>query len=178
MHRSLLLLGGARSGKSSTGQAIAESVGGPVSIVVTAEIFDDEMAERIEHHRRDRPTGWTTIEAPLDLAAGVAAVPETETLLLDCLTLWISNRVLLDAAPADIEAEAEAVARLLEARPGHSIVISNEVGHGIVPGDAVSRRFRDVHGRVNQIVARRLEATYLVLAGRLLPTLDPATVLR
>ncbi|MEZ5375642.1 MAG: bifunctional adenosylcobinamide kinase/adenosylcobinamide-phosphate guanylyltransferase [Acidimicrobiales bacterium] len=177
MPRSILLIGGARSGKSRTGQSVAESSGEPVTIVVTAEPFDDEMTDRIGRHRADRPATWTTIEAPLDLADGVAAVPDGDTLLLDCLTLWISNRMLNDTPTEDIEAEAERVSALLAARSGRSIVISNEVGLGIVPGDPVSRAFRDVHGRVNQIIADCVEATYLVVAGRLLPTLDPLQVL-
>ncbi len=178
MPRSLLLIGGARSGKSRTGQSVAESIGGPVTMLVTAEAFDDEMTDRIDRHRADRPDSWTTVEAPLDLAAGVAGVSDEETLLLDCLTLWISNRVLQASPAASIEAEAVAVGAYLAARAGRSIVISNEVGHGIVPGDPLTRAFRDVHGRVNQIIASHVEATYLVVAGRLIPTLDPTQVLR
>ncbi len=178
MSRSVLLLGGARSGKSAAGQALAESIDAPVAIVVTGQAFDDEMAERIGRHQADRPSGWVTVEAPHELAAGVESVDGDHTLLLDCLTLWISNQVIADVPVGDIEDEADRVARRLVARTARSIVVSNEVGQGIVPGDPLSRRFRDVHGRVNQIFARHLDTTYLVVAGRLLPTLDPAKELR
>ncbi len=176
MSRSLLLIGGARSGKSTTALAVAAATGGEVAIVVTAQAFDGEMTERIARHRAERPSNWTTVEAPIELLAGVGSVADGHVLLLDCMTLWVSNRILADASHEVIEREAEAIGGLLADRSGTSIVVSNEVGHGIVPGDPVSRSFRDVHGRVNQIIARHVDDTYLVVAGRLLPTLDPAAV--
>lgn len=143
-------------------------------MAVTAEPFDDEMADRIARHQADRPAGWTTIEAPRDLLAAVKRIDATHTLLLDCLTLWISNQMLAGVPPTEIEAQADRIGAVLGNRDGTTIVISNEVGHGIVPGDPLSRTFRDVHGRVNQCIAGHLDQTYLVIAGRLVPTLDPA----
>ncbi len=174
---SVLLVGGARSGKSSAALALAEAAGAPVTIVVTAEAFDDEMADRISRHRAERPAGWTTIEAPCDLLAAVEVVADADTLVLDCLTLWLSNRVLDGADGRELELEADAVACRLAARRGLTVVVSNEVGSGIVPADALSRSFRDTQGRVNQVMAGHLAATMLVVAGRLVPTLAPGRLL-
>lgn len=174
--RSVLLIGGARSGKSALGQRLASSLGAPVTVVVTAEALDAEMGRRIDRHRRDRPEGWATVEAPRDLAPALLGVADDHTLILDCVTLWVSNQVLAGVADADIEAQARVAGDHLADRAGTSIVIGNEVGQGIVPGDPLSRAFRDAHGRVNQIMAAALGETYLVVAGRLVPTLDPATL--
>ncbi len=143
----------------------AESV---VTVVVTAEVGDEEMVNRIARHRHDRPSHWLTVEAPYELAAAVEAVAGDQPLLLDCLTFWIANRVMSEAPDAEIEAEAERLVALLAQRSSPTVVVSNEVGHGIVPGDALSRRFRDVHGRVNRIVADRAGRAHLVVAGRVI----------
>lgn len=163
------LIGGARSGKSWLGQRLIEdAVGtdGMVAAVVTAEAGDDEMADRIDRHQDDRPDHWQTIEAPHSLADAVEAVAVEQAVLLDCLTFWIANRVMADIPDREIEAEAERLAALLAARVGPTVVVTNEVGQGIVPGDPLSRRFRDVHGRVNRIVADQAADAYLVVAGR------------
>ena len=163
------LIGGARSGKSWLGQHMIENaVGrqGRVAAVVTAEAGDDEMADRIARHQDDRPANWQTIEAPHALADAVEAVGADEALLLDCLTFWIANRVMADVPDREVEAEAERLAGLLAGRTAPTVVVTNEVGHGIVPGDPLSRRFRDVHGRVNRIVADQATEAFLVVAGR------------
>jgi adenosylcobinamide kinase/adenosylcobinamide-phosphate guanylyltransferase len=163
------LIGGARSGKSWLGQRMIEDavgVGGSVVVVVTAEAGDDEMADRILRHQDDRPHNWQTIEAPHALADAVEAVGADAALLLDCLTFWIANRVMADVPDLDVEAEAERLAGLLAGRTAPTVVVTNEVGQGIVPGDPLSRRFRDVHGRVNRIVADRATDAFLVIAGR------------
>lgn len=110
-----------------------------------------------------------TIEAPHRLADAVAAVEVDHALLLDCLTFWIANRVMAEAPDAEIEAEAERLAELLASRTQQTVVVTNEVGQGIVPGDPLSRRFRDVHGRVNRIVADQASEAFLVVAGRTIP---------
>lgn len=166
------LIGGARSGKSWLGQRLIEEAVGaddPVAAVVTAEAGDDEMADRIARHQDDRPANWETIEAPHALADAIAAVPGDQALLLDCLTFWIANRVMTDVPGSEVEAEAERLAGLLAARTAPTVVVTNEVGQGIVPGDPLSRRFRDVHGRVNRIVADRATGAFLVVAGRTIP---------
>lgn len=171
-----LLIGGARSGKSSIAQQWAEQTGAPITIIVTGVAFDAEMRARIARHQADRPSHWTTVEAPHDLAVAIEAVPHDHVLVIDCLTLWVSNQLLASVATEQIEADATAVAAVLAARDGRTIVVSNETGQGIVPADALSRTFRDVHGRVNQLFARRCAATWLIIAGRLVRATAPDAV--
>jgi adenosylcobinamide kinase/adenosylcobinamide-phosphate guanylyltransferase len=162
------LVGGARSGKSSLAVRLAAESGRTVVFVATSEARDEEMAARIERHRGERPPEWKTVEAPLDLAGAVAAVEEEVCVVLDCLTLWTSNA--LEAGWSD-EAVAEAaaqVAGLAASRAGPAVVVSNEVGLGVVPDTALGRRYRDVHGHVNAIFAAAAERACLVVAGRAL----------
>ena len=170
--RFTFLIGGARSGKSLLGQRLVEDAVGAeavVTAIVTAEAGDDEMADRIARHQHARPSHWLTVEAPHELAAAVGSIAENQPLLLDCLTFWIANRVMSsDVSDAEIESEAERLARLLAERSAPTVVVSNEVGQGIVPGDPLSRRFRDVHGRVNRIVADHAARAFLVVAGRVI----------
>jgi len=169
--RIALVTGGARAGKSRWAQREALALGGDdVGVVATAEPLDDEMADRIARHRAERPSGWATIEEPLDVAAAVAACAHS-VVVLDCLTVWMSN--LLHQPPSDLAAASdralEAVERLLAAadrRPdGDLIVVTNEVGMGLVPGDALSRAYRDTLGRANARVAARAERVVLLVAG-------------
>ncbi len=156
-----LVLGGARSGKSRHAQALAETCAAPWRFVATAQAFDAEMAERIAHHRADRSAAWATIEAPLALPETIAAV-EDGVLLVDCLTLWTSNLLLADA---DIDAATDALVAALTTSRARIVLVSNEVGWGIVPDNALARRFRDVAGRVNQRVAATADRVDLVVAG-------------
>jgi adenosylcobinamide kinase/adenosylcobinamide-phosphate guanylyltransferase len=162
-----LVLGGARSGKSRHAQSLASAAGGPVSFVATAVSEDPEMAQRIARHRADRPSHWTTIEAPLHLAAAVRAAEGL--VLVDCATIWLSNLLFehraLDrgARETTILTEVETVAAVL--REKESIVVSNEVGEGIVPESPVAREFRDLQGQANQILARAASRVVLVVAG-------------
>lgn len=161
--RSLLVLGGARSGKSRYAQGRAEALGLAKIYVATGEAHDAEMAERIACHRADRGEDWTTIEAPLELAEAIAAnAAPDRVLLVDCLTLWASNLML---AGRDIEAEAAGLVSAIAASHGPLILVSNEVGLGIVPDNALARRFRDVAGRINQQVARTVDEAVFIAAG-------------
>ena len=171
-----VLTGGVRSGKSAAAAAAAASTGAPVVFVATAEPGDDDMAGRIERHRAERPAQWTTLEVPRDLAAAVATVDPDATLIIDCLGLWVTNRMLDDLPPAgdELVEEAAGLARELAARPGQALVVTNEVGSGVVPPTPLGRDFRDVLGLVNQAVVRAANDAYLVVAGRLLPLVDPA----
>jgi adenosylcobinamide kinase/adenosylcobinamide-phosphate guanylyltransferase len=159
---STLVLGGARSGKSRYAEQVAMASPPPWTYVATAESFDDEMATRIADHKGRRSQDWQTIDAPLDLAGALAALPRSATVLVDCLTLWLSNLML---AGRDIDAE---IARLEEAMLAHEaplVLVSNEVGFGIVPENALARRFRDFQGLLNQRVAARADRVVLVVAG-------------
>ncbi len=171
-----VLTGGVRSGKSVAAVAAATATGAPVVFVATAEPGDEDMAARIERHRADRPAGWTTLEAPQDLAAAVASVDPDATLVIDCLGLWVTNRMLEDPSPAAAELveEAAGLAHELSARPGKALVVTNEVGSGVVPATPLGRDFRDLLGLVNQALVRAADHSYLVVAGRLLPLADPA----
>lgn len=169
-----VLLGGARSGKSDLAQRLAAGRRGPVTVLATATAGDAEMAARIERHRADRPTGWRTVEEPLALADAVRALEPHEDLLIDCVTLWVANAVGAGWDDVAVEADAARLAEALSVRPGWSVVVSNEVGWGIVPADAGTRRFRDLHGRVNRALADRADEAVLVVAGRVLPLLPPS----
>jgi adenosylcobinamide kinase / adenosylcobinamide-phosphate guanylyltransferase len=156
-----LVLGGARSGKTGHGLALAEAAGPCRRFIATAEAGDAEMAARIARHQAERGSGWHTLEAPLDLAAALEQIPE-DVALVDCLTLWLSN---LMHAGRDPEAET---LRLIEALSGCDtpiILVSNEVGLGLVPETPLGRRFRDEQGRLNQRVAAAVGAVDFVAAG-------------
>jgi adenosylcobinamide kinase/adenosylcobinamide-phosphate guanylyltransferase len=156
------LIGGARSGKSAHAERLVTRLSSPWTYVATAQAFDAEMEERIAHHRARRAAGWETVDAPHDLAAAVAAVPDGRPLLIDCLTLWLSNRMLADA---DFEVEGAALAEALSRPRGPWFVVSNEVGLGIVPDTPLGRRFRDAQGRLNQRVAAAADEMLLMVAG-------------
>lgn len=159
-----LILGGARSGKTGLALRLAEARSahsgfGPV-LIATAEALDEEMQERIARHRAERGPHWTTVEAPLDLVGALAALPAGQVVLVDCLTLWLSN---LMHAGRDLEAETAALGAALRGRP--VILIANEVGLGIVPDNALARRFRDEAGTLNQRVAARADRVVFMVAG-------------
>ncbi len=158
----VLVLGGARSGKSRHAEALVESWPAPWTYIATAEAFDAEMAARIAEHRARRPTGWETLEAPRDLPGVLAGVPPARPVLVDCLTLWLSNLLL---AERDLEAEGERLAAALAQRAGPVVLVSNEVGWGIVPETPLGRRFRDAQGRLNQRMAAVADRVVLVVAG-------------
>jgi adenosylcobinamide kinase/adenosylcobinamide-phosphate guanylyltransferase len=159
-----VLLGGARSGKSALAVRRAGALGTPVVFVATAEALDDEMSERVARHRAERPAGWSTVEAPVDLGhapAGACAV-------VDCLSLWVANLVLLGHDEDELVKLASEAAELAAVRPGPTIAVSNEVGMGVVPEYELGRRYRDALGRVNAIWVKRATEAFLVVAGRTL----------
>ena len=159
----LLILGGARSGKSRYAQARAEQFDGDLIYVATAEAWDEEMKDRIARHQDDRGPRWTTVEAPLDLAAVIDTESRADRLLLiDCLTLWASNLIF---AEHDVEAETAKLVYALARTRGPVILVSNEVGLGIVPDNALARRFRDVAGIINQTVAAAADEAMFIAAG-------------
>ena len=159
----LLVLGGARSGKSRHAQARAEGLSGELIYVATGQAHDAEMGERIARHRMDRGPRWCTVEEPLDLPGAIArhARPHT-VLLVDCLTLWLSNLML---AGRDTDGAAAQLTQLIGDVPGVLILVANEVGLGIVPDNALTRRFRDAAGWLNQAVATHADEVLFVAAG-------------
>jgi adenosylcobinamide kinase/adenosylcobinamide-phosphate guanylyltransferase len=161
--KSILVLGGARSGKSRLAQRRAEEIGGELIYVATAEPLDDEMVERIARHRADRDGRWRTIECPLALAETIVREQgDGRVLLIDCLTLWLSN---LMHAERDIMAATNALAEALGQARGTIILVANEVGLGLVPDNSLGRRFRDEAGRLNQSIATAASEVLFVAAG-------------
>jgi adenosyl cobinamide kinase/adenosyl cobinamide phosphate guanylyltransferase len=160
----VLLIGGARSGKSELAQRLASEQDAPVVLLATAEADDEEMAARIEEHRRARPASWRTIEEPLRLRETIETVEEEDCLIVDCLTLWTAN--VLDRDAAEVEAEAEAAAGAASGRSGLTIAVTNEVGLGLVPDNVLGRSYRDLLGRVNAIWAAAADHALLLVAGR------------
>lgn len=158
-----LVLGGARSGKSALAERLACSRAGSRIYLATAQAHDDEMDRRIAAHRLARePGNWRTIEEPLHAADHIAAAPEGTAILLDCATLWLSNHLL---AGSDITAETERLLQGFKASASHIVVVSNETGLGIVPENALARRFRDEQGRLNQRIAAEADTVIAVMAG-------------
>jgi adenosylcobinamide kinase / adenosylcobinamide-phosphate guanylyltransferase len=163
-----LLLGGARSGKSRSAVRLAASWDGPVVVVATGEPRDEEMAARIARHRAERPPEWTTVEEPVDLQAAIAGVPAEAAMIVDCLTLWISNLMERRFNDDEVERRVRDAARVAVGRPAPTIAVSNEVGWGIVPMHPVSRRYRDLLGLANQAWAAEADRVLLLVAGRAL----------
>ena len=157
-----LVIGGARSGKSAFAERLVTGSGRPRRYIATAEAWDDEMRIRIAQHRTDRGDGWTTVEVPLDLSAALARVRPDEAVLIDCATLWLTNHHLADH---DSAAEATALLAALAACAAPVVVVSNETGWGIVPDNALARRFRDEQGRLNQRLAAAAALVVTVMAG-------------
>jgi len=160
---SLFVIGGARSGKSRYAQQRAEATGLTPVYIATAQAWDEEMRLRIAQHQADRDMSWTTVEAPLLLAEAIAthSAPD-RVLLVDCLTLWVSNLLL---AEQDIAAVTAGLVEAIARAQGCVMLVSNEVGLGIVPANALARRFRDEAGVVNQRVAACVEEVQFVAAG-------------
>jgi adenosylcobinamide kinase/adenosylcobinamide-phosphate guanylyltransferase len=161
-----LVIGGARSGKSAMAQRLAEQSGRHVTVIVTGQPRDEEMQARILRHQRDRPGDWSTVEAPLDITAAIAAVPAADFLLLDCLTLWVANLLEQDADEEQIHAAARQIVGELQHRD--AAVVTNEVGLGAIPMSELGRRFGDVLGRVNAVFAESAERAVLMVAGKAL----------
>jgi adenosylcobinamide kinase/adenosylcobinamide-phosphate guanylyltransferase len=157
-----LVLGGARSGKSRYAEWLIATYPPPWIYLATAEAGDDEMAERIAAHRARRDAAWQTVEAPHDLAGALEATPAGAAVLVDCLTLWLSNAM---QSQLDIEAETAKLLDALAARTGPTVAVSNEVGLGIVPDNVLARRFRDLQGTLNQKLAAQAQRVIMMVAG-------------
>jgi adenosylcobinamide kinase / adenosylcobinamide-phosphate guanylyltransferase len=160
--RLTLVLGGARSGKSRYAEALVQAHPAPWIYIATAQAFDDEMRERIALHRARRPAGWITRDAPLGLAEAIRDIEPASPVLVDCLTLWLSNVIL---AAHDVPTAMAALEEACEVTPGPLVLISNEVGLGIVPDNELARRFRDHAGLLHQRLAARADRVILMVAG-------------
>lgn len=167
MNRVILILGGARSGKSRFALELGRRLGGTHTYIATAESRDDEMAKRIADHRRQRPADWKTIEEPLGLVEALQAVQEkTDVVIVDCLTLWLSNLLIeMKGDEGSIRDEIERVVTAATRLDGTIIAVSNEVGLGIIPADPISRLFRDLAGMMHQRWTQDSHEVYWMIAG-------------
>jgi adenosylcobinamide kinase/adenosylcobinamide-phosphate guanylyltransferase len=174
MGRLLLVLGGARSGKSAYAQRLAQELGGDdVLFVATAQAWDEDMAQRIARHQQERPAAWRTLETPCQVGQAIALhLHSTAVVLVDCLTLLVSNTLLHCgespdpvAAEATVQEEVGALVQACQTSAATCIVVSNEVGLGLVPDNVLGRLYRDLLGRANQTLAARAEAVYFMVAG-------------
>lgn len=157
-----LVLGGARSGKSAQAEGLVTAHPAPWLYLATAETLDAEMRARVDQHRASRATGWVTLEAPLDLADALLGTPRGQPVLIDCLTLWLTNILL---SGRDIDAETDRLTTALANPHGPWVVVANETGLGIVPDNALARAFRDAAGRLNQRVAAVAGRVLFIVAG-------------
>lgn len=157
-----LILGGAASGKSTFAENICFQQDKPKVYIATAQAFDDEMREKISNHRSQRGPDWLTIEAPLDVVSALSNCTSGQIVLLDCATLWLSNLLLADQ---DIATASDAFLAALVTCPAIVIVVSNEVGNGIVPDNKLARQFRNAQGQLNQLLAAQANLVIQVTAG-------------
>ena len=173
MHgRVILVGGGARSGKSRFALEYAQKLGERRLFVATAQAFDAEMRERIRRHRDERGSDFATIEEPLELARLLGQVHDVDVVVVDCLTLWLSNLLMREDSVEHIDNQVAAVVTALKARRQHVVLVSNEVGLGIVPESAMGRIFRDIAGRTHQRLAAEADEIYFAAMGlvvRLVP---------
>ena len=166
----ILITGGARAGKSSYAQKLAAEIGEKVLFVATAEAKDEDMRLRIEKHKKSRPSYWKTLEAPKDVASVIeSAGGGYSVVIIDCITMLVSN-VMLGAenetsAESEILKEIDALINVMKTSPATFILVSNEVGLGIVPDNELSRNYRDLLGRANQLIASYADGVYLLVAG-------------
>ncbi len=166
MAKIIFITGGARSGKSRFAERVAESFGAPLGYVATGMVGDSEMAERIRRHRLRRGEKWQTLEEPYDVAGVIRGNDgRFRAMLLDCVTLWLTNLLLHCDDPTKVRAEVQALAEMIPALTTPVIIVANEVGMGIVPENALARTFRDLAGEANEILAVAADEAYVVFSG-------------
>jgi adenosylcobinamide kinase/adenosylcobinamide-phosphate guanylyltransferase len=164
--KSILITGGARSGKSQFAQKLAVEVGGKVLFIATAEAKDEAMRLRIETHRESRPSGWKTLEAPLEVSEIIGQqLGEAEIVVIDCVTMLVANIMLQGWGEEMVFKEIEALTNQMDKLKATFILVTNEVGLGIVPDNELGRRYRDCLGKANQLLARHADEVYLMVAG-------------
>jgi adenosylcobinamide kinase/adenosylcobinamide-phosphate guanylyltransferase len=164
--KSILITGGARSGKSQFAQKLAVEAGGRVLFVATAEAKDEAMRLRIEAHRESRPKGWKTVEAPLEVSEIIGRyVGDAEIVVIDCITMLVANILLQGWGEEPVLKEIETLTNQMGKLEATFILVTNEVGLGIVPDNELGRRYRDCLGKANQILAQHADEVYLMVAG-------------
>jgi adenosylcobinamide kinase/adenosylcobinamide-phosphate guanylyltransferase len=157
-----LILGGAASGKSAFAENLVRGTGLRQIYVATAQVYDDEMADKVTRHREQRGDQWITIEEPIDIAGALTTAAVDDIILIDCATLWLTNLILGDY---DVAAHTQALLAAIDTCPAPVVIVSNEVGQGIVPDNALSRQFRNAQGKLNQDIAAKSGLVVAVMAG-------------
>ncbi|MAY88018.1 MAG: bifunctional adenosylcobinamide kinase/adenosylcobinamide-phosphate guanylyltransferase [Pseudooceanicola sp.] len=160
--RSTLVLGGAASGKSAYAESLFDALTGPLIYIATAQAYDAEMEAKIRIHTDRRGLAWHTVEAPLDAAGALERLSQADHCLFDCATMWLSNHLL---AGSDLAAEQTRLVNAMTACPARLVIVTNEVGHGIVPENALARQFREAQGRLNIALAASADHVVQVIAG-------------
>lgn len=163
-----LIGGGARSGKSRFALGRAHQLGTRRVFIATAQALDEEMTSRIQRHREERGTAFRTLEVPLELPQALDTLVDTDVVVVDCLTLWLSNLLLLERAEEAIFNEVRALIQTIKRRRYHTLLVTNEVGMGLVPESALGRQFRDIAGRAHQLLADEMDEIYLATLGTVL----------
>jgi adenosylcobinamide kinase/adenosylcobinamide-phosphate guanylyltransferase len=157
-----LVLGGAASGKSAFAEDLITKASDCPTYIATAQVYDDEMAQKVTRHREMRGSSWHTIEEPVEVAAAIKAAPAGQPILIDCATLWLTNLIL---GEIDVAAHSSALFETMRNAANPVVIVSNEVGQGIVPDNALSRKFRNAQGTLNQQIAREADLVVAVMAG-------------
>ncbi|MFH1692351.1 MAG: bifunctional adenosylcobinamide kinase/adenosylcobinamide-phosphate guanylyltransferase [Candidatus Omnitrophota bacterium] len=166
MNKITFILGGSRSGKSRLAVKLAKQKNQKVAFIATCQPLDEEMRQRIKAHQKNRPKNWKTFEEPINIAAQIHKIGDTfDVILIDCLTLWISNLLLMKFHEAKIKNEIKKILSALRKTRANSIIVSNEVGLSIVPTNKLARDFRDIAGTINQIVAQKADYVTFMMAG-------------
>lgn len=160
--RSTFVLGGAASGKSIWAEGLVESYNLPMVYLATGQVFDDEVEARVKIHKNRRNLRWQTVEEPFDLAPTLASLSDKQVVLIDCATMWLTNHLMNDA---NLEIEQAGLLNALQTCAASWVIVSNEVGHGIVPDNAMARSFREAQGRLNITLAAQAELAVQVIAG-------------
>lgn len=163
--KNILILGGARSGKSAYALELAASFSRDKVFIATAEALDDEMRARIEKHKAYRSSSWTTVEEPTEIIEVIAKNKEASLILIDCVTLWLTNLMEKGLTDADILKEVSWLSSAIKETLGAVIIVSNEVGHSLVSENPLGRRFTDLSGRANQKLAKAADEVYFITAG-------------
>ena len=158
----ILVTGGARSGKSALAERLAQSRGNKVIYIATSEPFDDEMQSRIDRHRARRDAGWRTVDAPLELPDMLVQTDGDAPRLVDCLTMWLNNLIYHNR---DVSDEMNRLIKVISEQQADLVMVTNEIGSGLVPQTAEARKFRDLAGELNQMVAQAASQVYLSVSG-------------
>lgn len=165
MGKLIFVTGGARSGKSKQATELAQKIGNKVAFIATCVPLDDEMKDRVKRHKLSRPKAWKTVEVPINVVSALKSLEKPEVAIIDCITLFVTNLMMENMSDEDILSEVKKLVEVAKKVKFPVIVVSNETGSGIVPSNEMSRRFRDLGGFANQIIAKNADEVYFLVSG-------------